>query len=159
MVHNDQMTTERVGSPNVEHCIMECGLIYIGKRTMICLHTFQDEVFCVVRVALLFWLLTIHILKTDKKSYRNKGFKCHLRCKTIQLNDGQSSYSYVNYFLIDVIFTFNLGEYAYICIMICFLVASATRSVDCGGQCELGCTSTSFWHERTKIEEIAHVWL
>jgi hypothetical protein len=29
---------------NVECFIMECGLIYIGKRTMICLHTFQDDV-------------------------------------------------------------------------------------------------------------------
>jgi hypothetical protein len=27
---------------NVDRFIMECGLIYIGKKTMICLHTFQD---------------------------------------------------------------------------------------------------------------------
>ena len=26
---------------NVECFIMVCGLIYIGKKTMICLHTFQ----------------------------------------------------------------------------------------------------------------------
>ena len=26
---------------NVECFIMECGLIYIGRKNMICLHTFQ----------------------------------------------------------------------------------------------------------------------
>jgi hypothetical protein len=29
---------------NVEYFIMEYGLIHMGKRTMICLHTFQDDV-------------------------------------------------------------------------------------------------------------------
>ena len=46
VVHNDQLRTKIVGFANVERCIMEFGLIYIGKRTMICLHTFDDDVMC-----------------------------------------------------------------------------------------------------------------
>ena len=30
---------------NAERFIMECGLIYIEKKTMICLHTFEDDAF------------------------------------------------------------------------------------------------------------------
>ena len=56
VVHNDQLRTKIVGFANVERCIMEFGLIYIGKRTMIYLHTFEDDVLCVERIALPLWL-------------------------------------------------------------------------------------------------------
>ena len=35
---------------------MGFGPICIGKRIMICLQTFEDDVFCVVRVDLYSWL-------------------------------------------------------------------------------------------------------
>ena len=45
MIHIDQITRKIVCYINVELCIMACELIYIVKRTTICLHTFEDDVF------------------------------------------------------------------------------------------------------------------
>ena len=43
---------------NVERLCMEFEVICMGKRTMICLHIFKADGFCVEIVALLLWLPT-----------------------------------------------------------------------------------------------------
>ena len=56
---------------------MECGVIYIGKKTMICLHTFEDDVFMWKDLLCYCGSLGIDNLDINNGTHRNKSFKCH----------------------------------------------------------------------------------
>ena len=59
----------------VERFMMELQLIYIGKRNMICLYTFDDDIF--VWKELLCYCGSLGINNLGINIKRNKGFKCH----------------------------------------------------------------------------------
>ena len=56
---------------------MEFGLIHIGKKTMICLHTFEDDVLMWKQLLCYCGSLGIDNLGINNKIYKNKCFKCH----------------------------------------------------------------------------------
>ena len=61
---------------NVERFIMKFGLIYIEKRTMICLHFFEDDVFMWNELLSYCGPLGSDDLISNN-IYKTKGFNCH----------------------------------------------------------------------------------